>query len=839
MLWPMSEGSRTSVGQRIEDLLDDMTLDEKLAQLGGVWSTELLADTAGDPGSSGVSTAGDPGSSGFNTVDDPGSSGFSAVKAARAMPHGTGQITRIAAATGLRPLGLAMLANDIQHWLVNETRLGIPAIIHEESTAGFCARDAVQFPQAIGLASTWDRDLLTEVGDHIRGEMVAVGARQALAPVLDVARDPRWGRVEETYGEDPVLVGELGSAYVRGLQSTGGPDEPAGRDGLRHGVIATGKHFVGYGASDGGRNHAPVNIGSREMREVYAEPFAAAVRDGGLASVMSSYSSIDGLPGSGSRVLLTELLRDELGFVGTVVADYFAVDLLRTHHRVAPTKAVAGAKALLAGLDVELPALDCFATLPALVEAEIVPVSVIDLAVRRVLRHKFDLGLFDDPYVDHDAAPVAFGTAHGRALARRAAAGSLVLLDNDGTLPLRRDALDRVAVIGPAADDPRLLEGDYHYPAHLEILFGTPSGETGPDLLPAPGSTAESSLSTAQGTLAPGAWFPDIVTPLAGLSAALLGSAVSLVHERGCDVTGDDRSGFDAAVAAAASADVAVVCVGGRSGLTPDATVGEARDASDLGLPGAQLELLRAVAATGTPVLAVIVSGRVHTLAEVEEVAAATLLAWIPGIEGGTAIAELLLGQVAPSGRLPVSLPRNVGQLPVHFGQRAGGERSEFWGDYTDSPTTPLHPFGFGLTTTTFDYSELDVEGGTTSEPTVIGVTVRNSGDSAADEVVQCYVCDEVASVARPVRQLVGFSRVPVPPGESRRVTFTIHPSRLAFHDDDFRFVCEPGAYRVEVGGWAGAPSVETSFDLEGDICDHRQSDIVATAVTVESVLSA
>ena len=790
--------------QRVELLVEQMTLVEKLAQLGGVWSTGLVRDDA-----------------------------FSPAAAAEVMAHGTGQITRIAASTGLRPDGLARLHNDIQQWLVTETRLGIPAIVHEEAVGGFCARDAVQFPQASGLAATWDPDLVADVADHIRGELLAVGARQALAPVLDVARDPRWGRVEETYGEDPVLVGTLGAAFVRGLQAAGHDTEPGdeGRAHLRGGVLATAKHFLGYGASDGGRNHAPVHLGSRELREVYAEPFAAAIRDGGLASVMNSYASIDGLAPAASRALLTDLLRDELGFDGTVVADYFSVDLLVTHHRVAPNKAVAAAKALLAGLDQELPASDCFAQLPPLVEAGIVPEAVVDLAVRRVLRHKFNLGLFESPYVDVAAAPRAFGTAAGRDLARRAARESLVLLTNaDSLLPLDPTALRSIAVLGPAADDPRLLEGDYHYPAHLEILYGADAGAT--ELLPQSG-----------GAFAPGPHLPDIVTPLGGLRAALLGSDVRVENAEGCGISdedvsgegisGEDSAGIAAAVELARHADVAVVCVGGRSGLTPDATVGEARDATDLGLTGAQLELLRAVHATGTPTVAVVVSGRVHTLDEVERHSAATLLAWLPGIEGGTALAEVLLGAVAPSGRLPVSLPRHVGQLPVHHAQRAGGDRSQFWGDYTDSPTSPLHPFGYGLTTTTFEYSGLDVTEGTTSTPTVADVTVTNTGTRAAVEVVQVYVGDLVASVALPDRRLVGFERVELAPGQSASVRFEVHPSRLAFHDEEFEFVCEPGAFRVEVGGCAGAPALSTTFDLSGDVVVHRPRDIAATTATV------
>jgi beta-glucosidase len=777
---------------RVEELLAKMTLDEKLAQLGCIWSTQLVEDD-----------------------------GFSPAAAHRLMAHGTGQITRIAASTGLQPAGLARLANRIQHWLVNETRLGIPAVIHEESTAGFCARDAVAFPQAIGLASTWDRGLLQDVATHIRTEMVAVGARQTLAPVLDIARDPRWGRVEETYGEDPVLAGELGTAYVRGMQDSTGRDQ----SGLEDAVVATGKHFLGYGAADGGLNHGPVQLGPRELREVFAEPFAAAIRDGGLASVMNSYSSVDGLPCAGSRLILTEMLRTELGFRGTVVADYFAVSLLETHHRIAPNKAVAGAKALLAGMDVEMPSLDCFAQLPALIEAEVIPVEMVDVAVRRVLHQKFQLGLFDFPYVDEAAAPQAFGTPRGRELARRAAVESLVLLDNDGTVPLDAASLGTIAVIGPAADDVRLLEGDYHYPAHLEIIYGTADGGEGGE--------ESALLPQAGGAFAPGPYFPEMVTPLAGLRAALGDHDVEVVHEPGCAVTGSDRSGIDAAVAAAAGADVAVLFLGGRSGLTPEATVGEARDATDLDLTGVQLELLDAVAATGTPVVTVIVSGRVHTLDVVEERSAATILAWLPGQEAGAAVADVLLGAVAPSGRLPVSLPRAVGQVPVHYNHRAGGGRSQFWGDYTDSPSSPLHPFGFGLSTTTFGYSDLAIDEGTTTATTTVSVTVTNSGAVEGDEVVQCYVHDETASVARPERQLVGFGRVTLAPGDSARVTFTIHPSRLAFYDEDFQFVCEPGVFRVEVGGCAGQPAVVDTFDLSGEVEHHRQREIVATAFAV------
>lgn len=806
MLLTMSDtqpGLDENALELLRSLVAEMTLPEKLAQLGCVWSTQLVEGEGTD-------------------------AGFSPEAARRLMPDGTGQVTRIAASTGLRPAGVAHLANRIQRFLVEETRLGIPAVIHEEAVAGFCARDALQFPQAIGLGASFDAELLERIGDHIRVEMLSVGARHALSPVLDVARDPRWGRVEETYGEDPVLADTLGTAYVRGIQNTG-------PEGLSAGVVATGKHYLGYAMSDGGLNHGPVHLGSRELREVYAEPFAAAIRDGGLESVMNSYASVDGLPPAGSRALLTELLRDELGFEGTVVADYFAVDLLRTHHRVAPTKGVAAAKALLAGLDQELPALDCYSmeNLGRLVEAEVVPVEAVDQAVMRVLRHKYLLGLFAQPYVEEDVAAACYGTPPGRALALRAALESLVLLDDrERLIPLDRGSLGTVAVIGPAADDPRLMEGDYHYPAHLEIIYGS-DVDFARDAEEGAGAAL---LPSGGGAFSPGPYMPDIVTPLAGLRAEL-GEGVELHHAVGCGIlpgeAGDDDALIAEAVRAAVGADLAVVFVGGRSGLTPGATVGEARDSTELALTGRQLELLRAVAATGTPTIAVVVSGRVHTLSDVEQAAGATVLAWLPGVEGGNAIAQVLLGAVAPSGRLPVTIPRHVGQVPVFHGHRAGGGRSQFWGDYTDCEAAPLHPFGYGLSTTRFTYSDLEVSAGSTTEPTTLSATVTNTGDRAGAEVVQLYVRDEVASVARPERQLVGFGRLELQPGEAKVVTFELHPSRLAFYDEDFRFVCEPGAFDLEVGGWAGEPAAVATVDLGGEVHPYRQRDVVATVTTI------
>jgi len=836
---PAYQDPTRPVDERTADLLGRMTLDEKIAQLGGIWLTALVSGARLDP-----------------------------EHVATRLKDGIGHVTRIGASTGLRPQASAQLLNEIQRVVIERTRLGIPVVVHEESTAGFCARDATVFPQAIGLASTWDEALIERVAGVIRRQMLAVGARHTLAPVLDVARDPRWGRVEETYGEDPYLCGRLGTAYVRGLQTAD----------LRHGVIATGKHFLGYGLSEGGMNHAPVQLGPRELREVFAEPFAAAIRDAGLASIMNSYASVDGLPCASSAAILDDLLRGVLGFDGVVVADYYSVMLLIAYHRVAGDAGEAAARALAAGLDLELPAADCYAApLKAKVEAGEVSVVLVDRAVQRVLASKFKLGLFEQPYVDAAIAAQTFDTPADRALAREAAAASVVLLRNEGNLlPLRTlsdfaacseptrppeasalrrapedgsgvraasgpaepmpaaGPLRRIAVLGPAADDVRLLQGDYHYPAHIEIVY-----ESG-GILPGVEQTAVVSegagigfLPEAGGAFQPGPYFTPHVTPLAGLRAAL-GASAQIVHVPGCAVTGDDDSGIAAAVDAAQDADVALLFVGGRSGLRPGCTVGEARDATDLSLTGLQPRLIEAVVASGTPTVVILISGRVHAIPAIAASVPAIVQAWCPGEEGGNAIADVLCGKVDPSGRLPISMPRSVGQVPLHHDHRAGGGRSMFYGDYTDAPPAPLFPFGHGLSYTTFAYGPLSASAGSTRDPVQLALDLANTGTRCGHEVVQLYVRDELASVARPVQQLVGFARLRLDPGQTRRIAFIVHPSRLAFYDEAMRFVTEPGSFTFSVG--ASSTDIRSSIEvaLGGTVTEYRQREIVATQVQIE-----
>lgn len=771
------------IDERVERLLALMTLDEKLAQLGCIWSTAFISTGTFDPG-----------------------------VVIEKIPHGIGQVTRIGASTGLLPRESAELMNAIQRVVIEQTRLSIPVILHEEATGGLSSREATVFPQGIGLAATWDPTLVRQVASVIRTQMMAVGARHALAPVLDVARDPRWGRVEESYGEDPVLSGTIGTAYVQGLQT----------DDLRNGVAATGKHFLGYAVSEGGRNWGPVQLGPRELREVYAEPFAAVIREARLKTIMNSYASVDGLPCAGSPAILNDLLRNELGFDGAVVADYGAVRALMDFQRVAATPGEAARLALMAGLDMELPALDCYgAPLKAEIEAGRVSVEVVDTAVRRVLRLKFELGLFENPYVDAEAAAGVFDTPEQRTLAHQAAVESIILLTNDGVLPIA-SSVKRIAVIGPGADDQRLLQGDYHYPAHQEMIYAAPPNLDDTGLI----------IPRAPGSYAAGPYFTPHITPLAGLRA-ILGKDVEVYHAKGCAVTGESQDGFAEAVQLAKLAELAVVIVAGRSGLLRNATVGEANDATSLDLTGAQQQLVDAIADTGTPLVVVVLSGRIHTLTGVARRANALLQVFPPGEEGGSSLAEVLTGKANPSGRLPVSLPRSVGQVPNHAGLRAGGSYPMFYGDYIDSSASPLFAFGHGLSYTAFAYDRLTVQATTTTEPIEVSVEIVNSGERAGDEIVQLYCRDLVASVARPERNLLGFARLSLAPGQAHTVTFTVHPSRLAFYDPCMRFVTEPGAFTFSVGSSAASIQAEKTIRLDGQVAEYRQPEIVATKTTI------
>jgi beta-glucosidase len=749
-----------AVADRVDDLLGRMTLDEKLAQLGSIWVFEILDGEHVDP-----------------------------EKARARLGAGIGQITRVAGATSLAMPAAAALANEIQRHLVEETRLGIPAIVHEECLHGLVARDAVCFPQSIGLAAAWDPGLLEALASSFARQLRAMGAHQGLAPIFDVARDPRWGRIEETYGEDPYLIAALGVAYVRGLQD--GADAP---------VLATGKHMVGHGLPEGGMNRAPAHIGPRELRDVYLWPFEAAVREAGMRSMMHAYEDVDGVPCVASRELFTTTLRDDWGFDGIVVSDYAGIDELATSHAVVGDLASAAVLALEAGIDVELPSTAAYGAplAQALADGRVNP-AIVDRAVARVLAVKFELGLFEGPYVDAQAAHPPLEA--DRALARDAARASIVLLANDGTLPLRED-LRSIAVVGPNADSARNLLGDYAHIAHVETLLEMRDNPIG---FPIPDDLSLSDTLEGRSTIL------DAIRERAGVAEVRFAAGGAVLDATDAEIA--------EAADAARGADVAIVVVGERSGLTLDCTCGEMRDRMQLGLPGRQEELVAAVAATGTPIVLVLVAGRPLAIPEAAQSAGAVLNAWVPGDEGPAAITEILFGDADPGGKLPVTVPRHVGQIPIYYAHKPSGGRSHWHGDYVDGSHLPLWPFGHGLSYTRFALHgpELDRTTLALGDEIAISVEVENVGERAGDEVVQLYVRDEEASVTRPVKELRGFRRVRLAPGERRRVAFRLAAEQLAFSGLDGALVFEPGRVRVMVGTSSAELPCQADIELTGE----------------------
>jgi beta-glucosidase-like glycosyl hydrolase len=668
------------------------------------------------------------------------------------------------------PGDAARTLSELQAQIVAASRFGIPAVAHEECLTGFAAWTATIFPTPLAWGATFDPGLVGEMAAAIGSSMAGVGIHQGLAPVLDVTRDRRWGRTEETIGEDPYLVGLVGTAYVRGLQSAG--------------IQATLKHFAGYSASRAGRNMAPVAIGPREFADVILVPFEMALRIGGAKSVMPSYTDVDGVPVSGDRTMLTGLLRDQLGFDGLVVSDYYAIAFLQTQHAVASTPAQAAALALDAGLDVELPSVACYgAALVTAVREGQVPQELVDRAAARVLRQKCELGLLDPGWspAGVPAAVIDLDPPAHRGLARRLAEESVVLLANrDASLPLRPDA--SIAVVGLLANDPLAFFGCYSMPRHLG------------------GRYAEA----IEG--------PDATTLLDALRAELPAAEIS--YAAGCAVRGTDRSGFAHAAVHAEEADVVVAVLGDEAGLFGRGTSGEGCDVTDLRLPGVQEDLLRVLVGTGKPVVLVLVTGRPYAIGHVADRLAAAVQAFFPGEEGGGAIAGVLSGRVVPSGRLPVEMPNSPGAQPSSY------LRSRLAGKHPGSPVdpTPLFAFGHGLSYTSFDYAALAIKPAEipTDGTVEVTCTVRNTGDRVGDEVVQLYLSDPVAQVVRPLRWLAGFARVPLEPGQAHQVTFRLHADRTAFSGRSGARIVEPGEIGVAIGGASDQLPLQGSFLLTG-----------------------
>jgi beta-glucosidase len=754
---PSWQNTELAVADRVELLLGQLTLEEKVGQLGSRWVGNDM-QTGND------ADGGPPADHDADLNVAPMQDVFAAsgtVPLEEAARHGLGHLTRV---YGSVPLTAAQGAAELvrqQRIVMQTSRLGIPALVHEECLTGFTTFGATVYPAAIAWAATFDPDLVERMTAAIGRDMAAVGVHQGLSPVLDVVRDYRWGRVEETMGEDPYLVAMLGAAYVRGLQSAG--------------VIATLKHFAGYSAARAARNHGPVPMGRRELMDVILPPFETAVAVAGAGSVMNSYSDVDGLPAVVDSWLLTDLLRGDWGFTGTVVSDYWAVPFLATMHRVATDTDDAGAQALAAGLDVELP--DTLGFGPGLVERVRrgeVPEALVDRAARRLLTQKVQLGLLDPDWTPEQsvaaAATVDLDSPGNRALAREIAERSIVLLDAGTALPVLgqdRPAPRRVAVVGPCAADPRTFMGCYAFPNHV---------------LP---------RHSGYGL---GIEVPTFVDALRSELAD-----VEIAHEQGCRVQGGDRSGFAAALAAAREADLCVAVVGDLAGLFGHGSSGEGCDAEDLRLPGVQADLLAELLETGTPVVVVVVSGRPYALGDIHGRAAGLVQAFMPGEEGGSAIAGVLSGRIQPSGKLPVQIPKSAGGQPSTYLQPPLGVEHN---GISTLDATPLFPFGHGASYTSFEVDDLrlsDSEVPTDGEFTV-SVRVRNTGSRSGDEVVQLYLRDVVAQVTRPVRQLTGFTRVSLEPGAAVQVQFRVHADRTAFTGRELQRIVEPGDVEVLVG---------------------------------------
>ena len=741
---PVYKDPAASLSQRVDDLLGRMTLAEKVAQMQTVWSEKVNLFDANEQ--------------------------FVAAKAAARYPNGFGGFARPSdrrgavsprVARGRNTRETVALVNAIQHFALEQTRLGIPVLFHEEGLHGYAAVDGTHFPQAIGLASSWDPDLIRRVDSIVSREIRARGVRLVLSPVVDVARDPRWGRIEETFGEDPYLVSQMGIAAVRGLQ---GDNLPLA-DGK---VFATLKHFTGHGQPESGSNVGPASISERTLRENFFPPFEEIVGHTNIRAVMPSYNEIDGVPSHANRWLLHDVLRGEWGFKGAIVSDYYGIEQLAGLHHVEPDIPAAAIRALAAGVDMDLPDGASYGTLADAVHQGRVSQAQIDEAVRRILELKFQAGLFEHPYADADAADALTGNAEARALALEAAHRTAVLLKNDGILPLSVSAHKKLAIIGPNAAVARL--GGYS-------------------------STPRQSVSVLEGVRA----------KLAGREPLLYaqGVRITMSDDWWADKVeladpAENAQLIKAAVKLAAGADEIVLVLGdteqtSREGWA-DTHLG---DRSSLDMVGQQDALASAIFALHKPTVVVLLNGRPLSVVNVAEHANALIEGWYLGQEGGTALADILFGDVNPGGKLPVSIARSVGQLPIFYNRKPSARRG-----YLFDTTAPLFPFGYGLSYTSFEIGAPHLASDSIATDGTVDVTteVRNTGKRSGDEVVQLYIRDEVSSVTRPVLELKGFRRLTLAPGESQAVTFTITPHALQFWNAQMHRVVEPGAFTISVG---------------------------------------
>ena len=667
--------------------------------------------------------------------------------------------------TGLNPTLAPKAVNKLQRYVIENTRLGIPLFLAEECPHGHMAIGTTVFPTSIGQSSTWNLKLIEQMGRAVAKEARAQGAHIGYGPVLDLARDPRWSRVEETYGEDPFLIGKMGEALVRGFQGDNfNPGES---------LLSTLKHFASYGWTEGGHNGASAHVGMREMEEAILPPFREAINAGAL-SVMSSYNEIDGIPSTANYHLLTKVLRNRWGFQGFTISDLRSIGRLR-EHGVAASDYEAAVKAVNAGLDNDLGMNVYGDQLGEAVKKGDVSPAVLDQSVSRILRLKFRMGLFDNPFVDEKAAPEMVANSEHLELAREVARQSIVLLKNrNNILPLKKNCSKKIAVIGPNADNIYNMLGDYT----------------------APQTTA------------------SVVTVLEGIKNKVDNEDV--IYAKGCAIRDTSRIGIRDALNAAASADVVIMVMGGSSArdfsseyeetgaakvsanLISDMESGEGYDRATLNLMGLQLELIQEIKKLGKPIILVLIKGRPLLLEGIIQEVDAIIDAWYPGMQGGNALADVLFGDYNPGGRLSISIPRSVGQLPVYYNPKRTGNRNK----YLEEVGVPRYCFGYGLSYTSFEYSDMEVTLNETTDDCTVNIRVKivNAGQKSGDEVVQLYICDDVSSYTTPAKQLRAFERIHLEAGESQIVTFTLNKKSMMLYMQDDEWVVEPGSFSLMIG---------------------------------------
>lgn len=773
------------VEKRVEDLLSQMTLEEKAAQLCGDLPAAFIENSQ-----------------------------VSIDKLRERYPHGHGRFTQFSLVGLADSMMIAKISNQIQRFFMEDTRLGIPVALQSENLCGYPAAGGTLFPAMINLASTWEPALAKSIAEVISQESRAVGITSAMSPVLDVSRDPRWGRMYETYGEDPYLITKLGVEYIKGMQGD-----------KKSGVACIAKHFLGYSETQGGLNTAVTRLNDRELYEVFATPFEAAAKVADVSAMMASYSEIDGLPVAMNPQIAHRLLRDVMGYRGVLTSDGAGVLKLFNYFHVAKDYLQAGLLAKTAGLDTEIPVGGSFKHLPEFIRQGKLDQAILDESVRRVLTVKFEYGLFETPYVDEGHVMVAMSGPEKWQLSDEVAEKSVTLLKNTGILPLKQG--QTIAVIGPHADSLRYPVSGYTYPAYIEMFK---AGIHGEDDVTFHGiadedqkAKQEEKNETPEGAFRSmskmfnckdRASFMDINTLLRKMGSRSLRDELkcrfTVRYASGCDITAMDESGIAEAVAAAEGSDVVVMAAGGNCGWV-NVTGGEGKDRCHLDLPGVQQKLLEAVAATGKPVVLVLYGPGYFALPWASEHISAIVQAWMPGIHAGRIVADMLDGTINPGAKLPVTIPRSVGQVPVTYNHRIGSGYSSGWDDaasdifsggYVDEDDAPLYPFGYGLSYTSFALADFAIEN--REVPTVGQVRLRcsaeNTGSRPGDEVVQLYTHFKDAHVVRPVKQLCGFIRVTLQPGEKKTVSFTLDTAQLGFYNENMDFVVEPGAMDVMVG---------------------------------------